>query len=304
MPEYPDIELYLERLRPRVLGRAPGAIRPRGPFLLRSVDPPLESFVGDPIVGLERRGKRIVLVFARERFLVLHLMIAGRLRWRAAGAKSPGRSVQLEMEFDRGTLFLTEAGAKRRASLHAVAGREALSAMDPGGIEVVGSSLEPFARVLVAENRTLKRRLCDPKAFSGIGGAYSDEILHRAGLSPVARTRSLEEGEIQRLHASCGDVLTRSLQRLREDLGPEDFPEKVTAFRPEMAVHGKFGEACPVCSTTVQRIRYANNETNYCPTCQTGGKVLKDRSLSLLLKEDWPRTPEAWEGLRKGPGPA
>lgn len=303
MPEYPDVELYLERLRPRVVGQVLRDLRPTGPFLLRSVTPPLGAFLGEPVEGVERLGKRIVLGFPGERFLVMHLMIAGRLRWREAGKKSPGRSVQLILEFDAGTLYLTEAGSKRRASLHAVSGRAGLESMDPGGLEVIDSTLETFSTVLRAENRTLKRRLCDPHALSGIGGAYSDEIMHRAGLSPVARTQSLSDTQVARLHAACGSVLQEWLGRLREELGPVAFPEKVTAFRPGMAVHGRFGEPCPACGATVQRIRYASHETNYCPTCQTDGRVLKDRSLSLLLKDDWPRSPEAWEELRRGPEP-
>ena len=266
------------------------------PFLLRTFEPPLSALEGKTVEAIRRLGKRIALGFEADLWLVMHLMIAGRLHWFPKGARSHGRAALAYFHFDRGTLTLTEAGKKRRASLAVVAGSEQLARHDPGGLEVLEAPLASFRARLTAENHTLKRALTDPRAFSGIGNAYSDEILHRAGLSPLAMTNRLDDGAIARLHAATQAVLGEWTERLRAASGGE-FPEGVTAFRPQMAVHGRFGEPCPVCGTLVQRIRYAENETNYCPRCQTGGKVLADRSLSRLLKDDWPRSIEELEQL-------
>ncbi|MEO8124709.1 MAG: zinc finger domain-containing protein, partial [Burkholderiales bacterium] len=262
-------------------------LRLLNPFVLRTALPPIESITGRKVVSVERLGKRVVLVVDGGLILVIHLMIAGRMRWLAAGAKLPGRIALAAFEFDTGTLVLTEAGTTRRASLHLVADRAALAAMDPGGIDVLSITREQFDARLLTENHTLKRALTDPHLFSGIGNAYSDEILHRARLSPLALTRSLDEAERMRLFDAARAVLTEWTDRLRAEAG--DWPDKVTAFRPGMAVHGQFGEPCPVCGAPVQRIVYADNETNYCARCQTGGKLLADRSLSRLLKASWPR---------------
>lgn len=298
MPELPDITVYLDALGPRVVGQRLTRVRIFNPFLLRSFEPPLEVVVGQTVRALRRLGKRIVLAFDDERFLVLHLMIAGRLHWKAAGAKPPGKIALAAFDFTSGTLTLTEAGSKRRASLHVVQGERNLAAHDPGGLEVLDADLAAFRGALLRENHTLKRSLTDPHLFSGIGNAYSDEILHRARLSPLTWTQRLQEDEIERLYQAVQESLRGWIERLRDEVGA-GFPEKVTAFRPEMAVHGRFGQPCPVCSTNVQRIIYAENETNYCPRCQTGGKVLADRSLSRLLKDDWPRTIEELEERRR-----
>ena len=300
MPEYPDIETYLTCLRGRVQDRSLEDICIASPFLLRSVTPPVKEAVGRRVVALRRLGKRIVFALEGELFLVLHLMIAGRLHWKALGAKPAGRNGLAAFDFPDGTLILTEAGTKKRASLYLVSGEEALAEHDPGGIEVIDIDRDSFAKALTAANHTVKRSLTDPRLFSGIGNAYSDEILHRARLSPVKMTAKLEDQEVDRLHAAIRDVLLEWTERLTAEAG-EGFPEKVTAFRKEMAVHGKFGQPCPVCGTPVQRIVHANNETNYCAQCQTGGRLLADRALSRLLKKDWPRTLEELEQRRPGP---
>jgi formamidopyrimidine-DNA glycosylase len=296
MPELPDVTVYVEALEQRIAGQPLSAYAILSPFVLRTVEPSLDSLVGTRVVGVSRLGKRIVLEFEAERFIVIHLMIAGRFRWFAAGSrkKVPGRIALVDLEFPTGSLILTEAGTKRRASLHVVQGRDALAQFDRGGLEVLTASLDEFAERLARESHTLKRSLTDPRLFSGIGNAYSDEILHRARLSPVALTQKLSPEAIGRLYGAAREVLTEWTGRLREDAGGA-FPERVTAFRPEMAVHGRFGKPCPVCGTAIQRIRYAENETNYCPRCQTEGRILADRSLSRLLKDDWPRTVEELE---------
>ncbi len=288
MPELPDITVYIEALEARVLRQPVQALRVASPFVVRSFDPPLSAIVGKQVVKLHRLGKRIVFEFEEDLFLVLHLMIAGRLKWLDRGAKVPGKLGLAAFDFPSGTLLLTEAASKKRASLHLVRGLEAARAMDRGGIDVLNCSLARFTELLVSENHTLKRSLTDPRLFSGIGNAYSDEILHRAQLSPVQLTQKLDRPEIARLHKSVKGVLVEWTERLREDAHGE-FPEKVTAFRKEMAVHGKYKQPCPVCGTAVQRIAYADNETNYCPRCQTEGRILSDRSLSRLLHSDWPK---------------
>jgi formamidopyrimidine-DNA glycosylase len=298
MPELPDVVVYLERLEPRILGVTLERVRLVSPFLLRSVDPSLDSVHGCRVTELRRLGKRIVIGMEKELFLVLHLMIAGRLHWKERGAKLPGKVGLAAFDFSSGTLTLTEAGTKKRASLFVVRGEEALAAHNPGGLEVLDASEHEFRAALRKENHTLKRGLTDPRLFSGIGNAYSDEILHRARLSPLALTQRLKEEEIARLFTATQSTLQDWLDRLRRDAG-EGFPEKVTAFRDGMATHGRFGQPCPDCGTAIQRIVYAENETNYCPTCQTGGKLLADRSLSRLLKDDWPRTVQEWEEGRK-----
>ena len=298
MPEYPDITVYLEALEQRIQGQELASIVINSPFLLRTVVPTAEAFVGRRVVALERIGKRIVVGFEQELWLVIHLMVAGRLHWKDAGAKPPGKSALLLLEFDTGLLYLTEAGKKKRASLHLVAGREQLEDLDPGGINVLTAALAEFSARLTASNHTLKRALTDPHIFSGIGNAYSDEILHRAGLSPIAMTQKLVTEEIERLHRATQSSLLEWTERLRQSCGT-GFPEKVTAFREDMAAHGRYGHPCPVCQTPIQRIRYASNETNYCPRCQTGGRVLADRALSRLLKKDWPRTVEELEKLKR-----
>jgi formamidopyrimidine-DNA glycosylase len=298
MPELPDILLYLHALRPRVVGHAVERVRLASPFLLRSIDPPLGSIEGRTIVDLHRIGKRVVFEADDEVFLVFHLMIAGRFRWKEKGAKIPGKIGLLAFDFDHGTLLLTEAGTKRQASLHVVRGRKALAPHDPGGIQVLDVSLPEFAEALQAENHTLKRALTDPHVFSGIGNAYSDEILHAARLSPFKQTQSLSDAEVRYLFDATRATLETWIDRLKQQTG-DAFPEKVTAFHEEMAVHGKFGKPCPVCGSPVQRIVYAANEANYCATCQTGGRLLADRSLSRLLRDDWPRTLEELE-KRKG----
>ena len=297
MPELPDVLLYIHALEPRVVGETLERVRLASPFLLRSVEPRIQECENRKVLGLRRLGKRIVFELEGDLFLVFHLMIAGRFRWRPARARIPGKLGLAAFDLSSGTLVLTEAGSIKRASLHAVRGRENLRQHDPGGIEVLDCGLDDFRRVLAGENHTLKRSLTDPRLFSGIGNAYSDEILHRARLSPMKQTRHLDEAEIGALHAAVREVLEDWCRRLREESG-DDFPEKVTAFRPGMAVHGKYREPCPECGARVQRIRYAANECNYCAKCQTGGRLLADRSLSRLMKSDWPRTLEELEEIR------
>jgi formamidopyrimidine-DNA glycosylase len=291
MPELPDITVYLERLAPRVLGQPVEGVEIRNVFVLRTAEPPLDAIVGRRVTALRRLGKRIALGLEGDLFLVIHLMIAGRLRWRGPGAKAPGGKIVLAaLHFPNGTLFLTEAGSKRRASLHLVAGGEAaLRQFDRGGLEVLDATLDAFAARLRSESHTLKRALTDPRLFSGIGNAYSDEILHRARLSPLTLTRRLTDDEVERLYVATRETLTEWTQRLLDEVG-DDFPETVTAFREQMAVHGRYGLPCPVCGAPVQRIRYADNETNYCARCQTGGRLLADRAMSRLLREDWPKS--------------
>lgn len=288
MPELPDLTVYREALDARARGEVLRAIRIRNPFVLRSVDPPPAFAEGRRVVGVQRRGKRIVIELADECFIAIHLMIAGRLRWLADAAKAPARITLALLEFESGVLALTEAGTKRRASLHVVRGRDALAALDAGGLEVEAADFDAFGTRLRAENHTLKRALTDPRILSGIGNAYSDEILHRARLSPIAHTAKLDEDAMRRLYAATKDVLREWTERLRAQAG-EAFPEKVTAFHPAMAVHGKFRQPCPVCGTSVQRIVYAENECNYCPRCQTNGVILADRALSRLLHKSFPR---------------
>jgi formamidopyrimidine-DNA glycosylase len=297
MPELPDVTLYIEALEARVLGRRLARSRVLSPFLLRSVEPPLEAAHGARVAAFERLGKRIAIGFDNDVWLVLHLMITGRLHWRGDWPASFTRQTALALGFENGALTLTEAGTKKRASLHVVRGRAALAAHQPGGLEIADATLEDFAAALSRGNHTLKRALTDPRLLSGIGNAYSDEILHRARLSPVKLTSRLTADETARLFAATRDVLAEWLERLRGK-ARGGFPEKVTAFHDEMAVHGRYGKPCPVCGTKVQRIRYADNETNYCPRCQTDGKLLADRSLSRLLKQDWPRSIDELEQLR------
>jgi formamidopyrimidine-DNA glycosylase len=308
MPELPDIVVYLEALEQRILGETLERVSISTPFLLRTAVPPIDSVVGRKVVALRRMGKRIVMGFEGDLWLVLHLMIAGRLHWKEqTAARStvrkqagtlPAKNRLATFDFRAGTLSLTEAGAKRRASLHLVVGEEALQRLNPGGLEVFEIDLQTFAEALQSENHTLKRTLADPRLLSGIGNAYSDEILWDAGLSPIALTQKLSTEEIKRLLKSIRDTLARWTDLLREDAAG-GFPEKVTAFRPEMAVHGKYQQPCPRCGERVQRIRYASNETNYCPGCQTGGKLLADRALSRLLRSDWPRTAEELDSLTR-----
>jgi formamidopyrimidine-DNA glycosylase len=298
MPELPDIAAYLSALDTRIVGQPLEKVRLGNPFLLRTVEPPIEGMQGHTVRSLMRIGKRIGVEFDNGFWLVLHLMIAGRLHWRPPGAKLSGRKNLAAFDFPAGSLLLTEAGTKRRASLHVVAGEEGLRAIDPGGIDVFASDLGPFRTALTAENRTLKRALTDPRWLSGIGNAYSDEILHAAQLSPIALTHKLGDEQWQRLYDATRRTLKLWIDRLNAE-AKDEFPEKVTAFREEMAVHGKYGEACPRCGAKIQRIRYADNETNYCARCQTGGKILADRSLSRLLGSDWPRTLEELEALKR-----
>jgi formamidopyrimidine-DNA glycosylase len=283
------VVVYLECLAPRVLGRVLQRARIINPFVLRSVDPPIVDAEGRRVTGLSRLGKRLVLALEGDRYLVIHLMIAGRLRWRLPGGKPPGRPALAALEFEGGTLVLTEAGTTRRASIHLVAGAAALATFDRGGLEVLDADAGAFAARLRSERHTLKRALTDPRLFSGIGNAYSDEILHRAGLSPMTLTDRLDDATVLRLYQAARAVLLEWVERLRADAG-EGFPEKVTAFRAGMAVHGRYRQPCPVCGAPVQRIRYAANETNYCARCQTGGRLLADRGMSRLLREDWPRS--------------
>jgi formamidopyrimidine-DNA glycosylase len=289
VPELPDIVAYIEALDRKIGGQAIAGIRVKSPFIVRSFDPPISAAVGHRVTGLRRMGKRIVVELDGDLFLVIHLMIAGRFLWKPAGAPLTNKISLVAFDFDSGSLILTEAGTKKRASIHLVRGADGLREFDRGGLEVLDATLDQFAERLRSENHTLKRSLTDPRLFSGIGNAYSDEILHRARLSPVQLTKKIKDDDIATLFAATKDVLIEWTNRFR-DLWKDGFPEKVTAFRPEMAVHGKFGEPCPVCQTPVQRIRYASNETNYCARCQTGGRLLADRALSRLLKQDWPKS--------------
>jgi formamidopyrimidine-DNA glycosylase len=298
VPELPDISAYLTALEERILGHKLVQVRIASAFLLRTAVPPLASAEGKTVVALRRIGKRIAIGLDDDLWLVLHLMIAGRLHWRAAGAKLAGRNALAAFDFDNGSLVLTEAGSKRRASLFVLQGEAGLESVDPGGLEVMSSDLESFKAALTAENRTLKRALTDPRVLSGIGNAYSDEILHAAQLSPIQQTRKLSDEEWVRLHQATLGTLQEWIDRMRLET-KRGFPEKVTAFRPDMAVHGRYSLPCPRCGDPVQRIRYADNETNYCARCQTGGKVLADRSLSRLLGSDWPRTLDELEALKR-----
>jgi len=298
MPELPDIAAYIGALEPRIIGKPLERVRLASAFLLRTVEPAIGDVEGRVVQALGRIGKRIAIGVEGDLWLVLHLMIAGRLHWRVAGARLAGRQSLAAFDFPNGSLVLTEAGTKRRASLHVVAGEEGLRAIDPGGIDIFASDLAAFRTALTEENRTLKRALTDPRVLSGIGNAYSDEILHAARLSPVTLTHKLKDEEWARLFDATRNTLALWTERLRAEAG-EGFPEKVTAFREDMAVHGRYGKACPRCGEKIQRIRYAENETNYCARCQTGGRVLADRSLSRLLREDWPRTLEELEALKR-----
>ncbi len=304
MPELPDVVVYLECLGRRVRGQPLEEVRLESPFVLRSVEPPIEALVGRRVVDLRRLGKRLVLGFEDSLFLVIHLMIAGRLRWRDRGTRLAGKRSLAAFDFPTGTLLLSEASPKKRAALHVVLGEDALAAHDPGGIGVLECDLAAFREALARENHTLKRVLTDPRVFSGIGNAYSDEILHRARLSPVRQTQALEPDEVERLFRATRETLVLWTDRLREAVG-DGFPEKVTAFREGMAVHGRYRKPCPECGAPVQRIAYADNETNYCARCQNAGRLLADRALSRLLKRDWPRTLEELEALRpERPAPA
>ncbi len=298
MPELPDIAAYISALEPRIVGRPLQAVRLANPFLLRTADPPIANAQGRAVRELRRIGKRIAIGLDDDLWLVLHLMIAGRLHWRPPGAKLAGRNALAAFDFPDGSLVLTEAGSKRRASLHVVLGEASLLALDPGGIDVFAGDLDAFRTALTAENRTLKRALTDPRIVSGIGNAYSDEILHAAQLSPIKLTHALAPQEWQRLFAATRETLQLWIDRLRDE-AQTAFPEKVTAFRKDMAVHGRYGEPCPRCGRPIQRIRFADNETNYCAACQTGGKVLADRSLSRLLGSDWPKTLDELEALKR-----
>jgi formamidopyrimidine-DNA glycosylase len=298
MPELPDIAAYISALEPRIVGQPIEHIRLASPFLLRTVQPALTDIEGRNVRELRRIGKRIAIGVEGDLWLVLHLMIAGRLHWRPRGAKLAGRKSLAAFDFPNGALVLTEAGTKHRASLYLFAGEEALQSVDPGGIDVFSSNLTSFREALTVENRTLKRALTDPRILSGIGNAYSDEILHAAQLSPITLTQKLKPDEWERLFAATQNTLKLWIDRLRAE-ADTGFPEKVTAFRKEMAVHGRYGEPCPRCGEKIQRIRYADNETNYCARCQTGGKVLADRSLSRLLRSDWPRTLDELEALKR-----
>jgi formamidopyrimidine-DNA glycosylase len=300
VPELPDIVVYIEALGSRILGQTLERARIASPFLLRTAEPPLSGAEGKTVLQLRRMGKRICIGLENDIWLVLHLMIAGRLHWRPRGAKVSRPRGLAALDFPHGTLLWTEAGSKKRASLHVVDGEAGLRALDPGGLEVLESDLARFAAVLTSSNHTLKRALTDPRSFSGIGNAYPDEILFDARVSPLALTQKLSLTEIERLFAAVQSTLTNWLRRLRTETG-EAFPEKVTAFREGMSVHGRYKQPCPRCNTKVQRIRYASNETNYCPICQTGGKLLADRALSRLLREDWPKTPEELELLVQNP---
>ena len=297
MPELPDVTIYVERLRALTVGRPIEGIRIASMFVLRTVSPSPRELIGARVEAVERLGKRIVIGVEGDRWIVIHLMIAGRLRWKERGAKVAGKVGLAAFDFPNGTLMFTEASGKKRASIHVVAGREALADFDRGGLDVLGASAAAFAERMRRERHTVKRSLTDPTLFDGIGNAYSDEILHAAKLSPFRMTSALTDDELTRLHAACRSVLGAWTARFRAEVG-DGFPDKVTAFRPEMAVHGKFGQPCPVCGTPVQRIVYADNEANYCATCQTEGRLLADRSLSRLLKEDWPKSLEELEERR------
>ncbi len=300
MPELPDVTVYIEALDARISTARLEGVRLASPFVLRSVDPPLADASGRDVVGVSRLGKRIVIALGGDLFLVLHLMIAGRLHWKSAGARPPGKIGLAAFDFSTGTLTMTEAGTKRRASIHLLRGADALRELDRGGLEVFDADLTSFRAALARERHTLKRALTDPGILSGIGNAYSDEILHRARLSPVKLTLHLSDEETARLFDACRETLADWIDRLRSSAGTA-FPEGVTAFRPDMAVHGRYGKPCPVCSAPVQRIVRADNETNYCARCQTGGRLLADRALSRLLKQDWPRTLEELEDRRRSP---
>ncbi|MBN2008639.1 formamidopyrimidine-DNA glycosylase [candidate division KSB1 bacterium] len=291
MPEYPDIVVYIERMGALLKGRILERIRISSPFLLRSVSPPIDACFGKTVLGFERIGKRIVWELSDNHFIILHLMVSGRLHWRSAKSGIPGKVGLAAFDFGHGSMLLTEAAQKKRASLYLTVGRESIIQFDPGGIDVLSISLDTFRNQLQQENHTLKRSLTDPRIFSGIGSSYSDEILHRARLSPVQLTSNLTDEQITMLYEAIQTTLLEWTNHLRTQTG-DNFPEKVTAFQPEMAVHGRYGKPCPVCHSKVQRIRYVANETNYCPTCQTDGKLLADRALSRLLKSDWPKTPE------------
>ena len=295
MPELPDIIVYIEALERRIVGEPLEQVRVKNPFLVRTFEPPLEDAHGKTVRELRRVGKRIAIGLEKDLWLVLHLMIAGRLHWKPRGVKVSGKNNLAAFDFPGGSLLLTEAGTKRRASLHLFHGEAALREHDPGGLEVFATTLDRFQTTLRQQNHTLKRALTDPHLFSGIGNAYSDEILHRARLSPLALTQKLSDEDVAQLFNAVRRVLREWTDRLRLEAGG-GFPEKVTAFRPQMAVHGRYGEPCPICAAPVQRIRYADNETNYCPGCQTKGRILADRSLSRLLKDDWPRNLDELEG--------
>jgi len=299
VPELPDVELYLHALAPRVIGQRIEAIRLGNPFIVRTYDPPAEAIVGQTVRTLRRMGKRIVFGLDGDLFVIVHLMIAGRFRWKERGVAIPNKVGLLALDFASGTLLLTEQGSKRQAAVHVVRGEAAVGEHDPGGLEVLTTDLAGFAQRLTAENHTLKRALTDPHIFSGIGNAYSDEILHAARLSPMKLTASLTDDEVERLFRTTRDTLRSWAERLKAETG-DTFPEKVTAFRPDMAVHGKFGKPCPLCGEPVQRIVYAHNEANYCARCQTGGRLLSDRALSRLLGKDWPKTLEEMESRRRG----
>ncbi len=299
MPELPDVVVYVERLDGLLTGRILQRIRLASPFLVRSYDPPIREVHGKTVTGFRRIGKRIVWELEDDLRLVMHLMISGRLRWKEAGVTVPKKRGLAAFDFEHGSVLFTEASTKKRASLYLVRGDDAVAEHDRGGIEILESPLDAFTERLRSRNHTLKRALTDQHLFSGVGNAYSDEILHRAGLSPVTWTSRLDDDEVARLYEACRTVLAEWTDRMRDEVG-DGFPDKVTAFRPEMAVHGKFKEPCPVCGTKVQRIRYASNESNYCPTCQTGGKLLADRSLSRLMKKDWPKTLEELEERKAG----
>jgi len=305
VPDLPDLTVYIDGLRARIVGQTLRRVRLSSPFVLRSVDPPLHEVEGQTVNDIRRLGKRIVLCFPNELFLVFHLMIAGRFRWEKAGAKGPGRICLAAFDFAPGTLLLTEASPKKRAALHVVRGEAQLAAHDPGGIDVLTADLAVFRTRLLSGNHTLKRALTDPRSFSGIGNAYSDEILHAARLSPVMLTSKLDDIQIERLFDATRGTLATWTTRLLE-IFRDRFPGAgdITAFRPDFAAHGRFGQPCPVCASKVQRIRYADNETNYCPRCQTGGKLLADRSLSRLLKSDWPKSIDEWEEQRASHAPA
>lgn len=308
MPELPDIEVYVEHIARLTKGHPIRGVRLASPFVLRTADPPVTAIVGREIRKVSRLGKRVVLALATEKkgeeplFVVVHLMVAGRFRWKPAKSPIPGKIGLAAFDFDDGTLLLTEASTKKRASIHVVRGKEGLAALDPGGLEIFETDAATFAERLRSENHTLKRALTDPHLFSGIGNAYSDEILHHARMSPAKLTSRIDDDEAAHLFASIRTVLTEWTERLRAEV--KEFPEQVTAFRPEMAVHGKYGKPCPRCGKPVQRIRYADNESNYCPTCQTEGKLLADRSLSRLLKSDWPKTLDELEARKRGEPPA
>ena len=298
MPELPDVQLYVHALRERLVGQTLQGVRLASPFVLRSVDPPIGAMADKRVVGVRRLGKRVILALEEDLFIVIHLMIAGRLRWKPPKHKIPGRLGLAAFDFEEGTLLVTEASKKKRAALHICRGTDALREHDPGGIEPLQAEYQAFRAAITERNHTVKRALTDPRIFSGIGNAYSDEILHRAKLSPLIWTQRLTDEQVRRLHAATREVLSEWVQRLISQHG-DRFPEKVTAFRPEMAAHGKHGEPCPVCGDPIQRIVFADRETNYCATCQTGGKLLADRALSRLLKGDWPRSLDELESLRR-----